>query len=217
MSTFGYPTTEEYPSSVVTLADHLLLQPCSVYMRSIYCSHVCAQPVSHPAAHPEARHRSLSASHVDIQPRRDKDRALGVYSGSSYFSLLPMWNRSASLQNHQVPRIAERCREDQGCGSVTFSKHGISTHTQRTAVLGKGGEDTSIFGLVVGNAACAAPGAGCGLSKPITSLPLPSAWGSMNLSQEAPWLPPIQQWIRMGMGRNTDWVNCPPWPKMETH
>lgn len=87
-------------------------------------------------------------------------------------------------------------------------------HREDSCTQERRGEDTSIFGLVVGNVACAAvPGAGCGLSKPITSLPLPSAWGSLNLSQVSPWLPPIQQWLRMGMGRNTERVNCPPRPK----
>lgn len=45
------------------------------------------------------------------------------------------------------------------------------------------------------NAAPAAPGAECGLSEPITSLPLPTAWGSTNLRQVSPWLPWIQQWM----------------------
>lgn len=54
--------------------------------------------------------------------------------------------------------------------------------------------------LVVVNAAHAAPGAGCGLSEPITSLPLPNARGSMNLRQVSPWLPPIQRWMGVKEG-----------------
>lgn len=134
------------------------------------------------------------------KPRIDKDKALGVHSGSSHFGLLPLWEIIDQPSASPGPQARETCREDHICG-ITFSKHDISTYTERTAVLRRGGERTPPFSAGEWETLSVLPlGAGCGLSKPITSLLLPSAWGSTNLSQVSPWLPLIQQWIRREWG-----------------
>lgn len=60
-----------------------------------------------------------------------------------------------------------------------------------------------------GSVSHAALGAGGGLSEPVTSLPLPNAWGSTNLRPASPWLPPIQQWMGRGERRNVDPASRP--------
>lgn len=63
------------------------------------------------------------------------------------------------------------------------------------------------------NAAHVAPGAGLWLVRTTTSLPLPNAWGSMNLRRVSSWLPPIQRWMGVGgMGRDADQVSHPQGP-----
>lgn len=110
--------------------------------------------------------------------------------------VFPPQGASQPPAGHQVPGLRGRYGKVGRvglCNPVPNTRPPLTRRGSRARGGWREPSCASASCLVVVNAAHAAPGAGCGLSEPITSLPLPNARGSMNLRQVSPWLPLIQR------------------------